>query len=256
MGRWAAGNLGRKGFVAASLADSGYDAVYAFRRGFETAGGVIAGTGITHVDPRSPGLSKLFDAIRAASPAFVYALHTGPAGADFVKAYASSGIPAPLVGGSLLVDDYLIDTMRAAAKGVKSAASWTRSDPSAANRTFSDSYRRRTGRDPDPFAILGYDAANLVVVGFQNTKRLGLGTRRLVDALSGVSIDSPRGTLTVDGSTNTVTGPLSIREVQGQLGQYRNAVVAKAPRVAAFPSELSGLSNGPTSAYFNEVLCA
>jgi branched-chain amino acid transport system substrate-binding protein len=256
-GKWAAANLGRSAFVAASLADSGYDAVYAFRQGFEAAGGVVVGTQVTHVDPRSPGLPKLFDAIRASGPAFVYALYTGPLGADFVKRYASAGLAAPLVGGSLLVEDYLIDTVGgAAAKGVKSAASWTRADSSAGNQAFSDSYSRRTGRKTDPFAVLGYDTANLVVDGFQNTKRLGWGARRLVDALAGVAIDSPRGKLTVDGSTNTVTGPLSIRELQGQLGHYQNAVVANPPLVAAFPAELSALSDGATSAYFNEVLCA
>lgn len=256
LGKRVATNIARRGFIASSLADSGYDALFAFRRGFESAGGTIAGTGLSHVDPKSPGLNELLAAIRAASPSVVYAHYTGPAGADFLKAYASSGLSAPLVGSGLLVDDYLIDTIGSASKGVKTAASWTRADPAAANKTFCDAYQQRTGRKADPFAVLGYDTAKLVVTGFQNTKQQGASPSRFVSALAGASIDSPRGTLTVDGSTNTLGGPISLRQVQGSLGQYQNVVVAALPAVPSFPSQLSDLTSGTTNAYYNEVLCA
>ena len=127
LGKWAAGKLGRKGFIAASLADSGYDAVYAFRRGFESARGTIADTDVTHVDPGSPRLTELFSAIRAASPSFVYALYTGPVGADFVKSYASSGLSTPLIGGA-------------------SSSTTTSSIPSAARRKESGASRRGRAR--------------------------------------------------------------------------------------------------------------
>lgn len=256
LGRWAAENIGKKGYIAASLADAGYDAVYAFRRAFEATGGSVADTDVTHIDPRSPGLSDLFRAIGATSPSFVYAQYTGPVGADFVKAYSSSGLTVPLLGGGLLVDDYLLGSIGNAAKGVKTASSWTPSNPATANKTFRDSYSARTGRNADPFAVLGYDTANLLVTGFQNTSRLGLAPGRLVDALAGASIVGPRGKLTVDGSTNTVVGPVSVREVQGALGQYQNVIVGATPLVAAFPAKLSPLQNGTSNAYYNEVLCA
>jgi branched-chain amino acid transport system substrate-binding protein len=256
LGKRVATNIARSGFIASSLADSGYDAVYAFRRGFESAGGTVVGSGVSHVNPKSPGLNELLAAIRTANPAVVYAHYTGPAGADFLKAYSSSGLSAPVVGGGLLVDDYLIDTIGGASKGVKSAASWTRADPATANKTFCDAYQQRTGRKADPFAVLGYDTAKLIVTGFQNTRALGFSPSRFVSALVGASIDSPRGTLTVDGSTNTVSGPISLRQVQGSLGQYQNVLVTGLPAVPSFPSQLSGLANGTTSAYYNEVLCA
>ena len=205
MGKWAAGKLGRKGFIAASLADAGYDAVYAFRRGFESAGGSIADTDVTHVDPSSSRLGDLFNAVRAVSPSFVYAQYTGARAVDFVKAYASSGLNMPLVGASLLVDDYALGAVGSAAKGVRSAASWTLADPTA-NQTFANAYRSRTGRSADPFAVLGDHTGNLVVAGFQNANRLGLAPSRLAAALAGMSIASPRGTRKFDGSTNAMTG--------------------------------------------------
>src|SRR4051794_2199436 len=56
--QWAAANFGKKAFVAASMCDSGYDTIYAFRRGFEAAGGTVVGDAVTHVNPADAGLSE------------------------------------------------------------------------------------------------------------------------------------------------------------------------------------------------------
>lgn len=63
LGRWAAQHLGRRGIVATSLYDSGYDALYAFRRGFEGGGARSS----RRTSPISPGAVRTIRRSRRSS---------------------------------------------------------------------------------------------------------------------------------------------------------------------------------------------
>ena len=254
VGQWAAANLGTRAFLASGLSDSGYDTVYAFRRGFESAGGTVVGEAVTHAD--TPGLTELFAAVRSSGANVLYGLYSGAHAAEFVQAYASSGVGAKLVAGSLAVEDYLLSALGNGAVGATSCASWTGTRATKANQNFTKAFKSRFGRAADPFAALGYDTAALVVEGARRATKSGLGLRRLVEALGGASIDGPRGTLVVDAATNTVTGTLSIRQVKRTVSGLANVDVAQAASVGTFPTALSSLAAGPVAGYFNEYLCA
>jgi branched-chain amino acid transport system substrate-binding protein len=251
-GQWAAANVGKQAFVASSLRDSGYDTIYAFRSGFEAGGGTIVGDGVTHVDPANPGLSELFAAARGSGADVIYALYSDAQATQFVQAYASSGVGAKLVAGSLAVEDYLVGS---AATGATSCASWTATRSTKANQTFTKNFKSRTGRAADPFAALGYDTAMLVAEGVRRATKQGLGLRRLIDALAGISLDGPRGTLTIDAATNTISGPLYVRQVKKGTAGLANYDVATAASVASVPDALSALADGLASGYVNEYLC-
>jgi branched-chain amino acid transport system substrate-binding protein len=255
-GSWAAANIGRRAVVAASLPDSGYDTVYAFRQGFAAGGGSVVGSPIvTHAGPGTAGISEVLAAARAAGADFIYGLYSGAAAVEAVKTWSGSDLRGriPLAGAGFMVEDYVLGQEGSAAQGVRSALSWSSALDTDANRAFQQAYRTRTGRDADPFAVLGYDTGRLVTTGVRLARRSGAGTSRLVDALAGVSVASPRGKLTVDAQTNQVRGPQYIREVQGSGGSYRNAVIARAPAVAG---SLSGLDTELASGFLNECLCA
>jgi branched-chain amino acid transport system substrate-binding protein len=253
-GLWAAANLGTRAFVASGLSDSGYDTVYAFRRGFESAGGTVVGEAVTHAD--TPGLAELFAAVRSSGANVVYGLYSGAHAVEFVQGYAGSGVGAKLAVGNLAVEDYLLSDVGTASVGATSCASWTGTRATKANQAFTKAFKSRFGRTADPFAALGYDTAVLVAEGARRASKSGLGVRRLIDALDGASIEGPRGTLVVDAATNTVTCPLSIRQVKRTVSGLANVDVAQAQVVGSFPSALGGLAAGPVSGYINEYLCA
>ena len=253
IGQWAAANVGRRAVTGSSLCDSGYDTVYAFRRGFESAGGTIVGDAVTHVDPADNGLSDLFATVRTAVPNVVYGLYSGAEAVEFVAAHAASGVSAKLVVGSFAAEDFLLSAIGDAAVGATSCASWTATRNTKANQSFGKAFKTRTGRRPDPFAALGYDTGALVAEGARRATKHGLGLRRLIEALSGVSTDGPRGTLLVDPATNTVVGPLFVREVRRGPANYD---LAPAPDVVSSPDALSSLETNPRSGYVNEYLCA
>lgn len=255
-GQWAAANLGRQAFIASCQCDSGYDAIYAFRRGFESAGGTVVGEAVTHVDPANTGLSDLFAAVRSSGAKVLYGLYSGSHAGEFVRAYSGSGVSANLVAGSLAVEDYMLSAIGTASVGAMSCASWTGTRSTRVNQSFTKVFKSRFGRAPDPFAVLGYDTAALVVEGARRATKNGLDLRRLIQALAGRSIEGPRGLLAVDGATNTVTGPLWIRQVNRTASGLVNVDVAQAPAVGSFPSELSPLAVGTVAGYLNEYLCA
>ena len=194
--------------------------------------------------------------MRSSEANVLYGVYSGAEAVEFVQASAASGVGAKLVVGSLGVEDYQLPALGSSAAGATSCASWTATRTARANQIFAKAFKSRFGRVPDPFAALGYDTAALVAEGARRATKDGLGLRRLVEALAGATIDGPRGTLAVDATTNTVTGPLWVRQVKQTKSGLSNVDVAQLPAVAGLPAPLSPLAAGTVAGYLNEYLCA
>jgi branched-chain amino acid transport system substrate-binding protein len=235
IGCWAA-RRGERALVLTSQSDAGYDSLYAFRRGFG---------GETRTIVTQPGGESLLAQLRALPrphPTVVYILASGRHAASILRAYRASGLRARVIASAFAVDDHLLPSLGASARGLTSCASW----PTAlADAEFAAAFRHKSGRRPDAFAVLGYDTALLLAAG---SRRRG----SLIEALRRAPVEGIRGTLRVDKRTNTIVGPLFLREVRGA----RNVVVGRAPAVGAFPRALAPIADETTSGYINEYLCA
>jgi ABC-type branched-subunit amino acid transport system substrate-binding protein len=248
-GRWAARNLGPRAYVAASILDAGYDTLYAFRRGLESAGGTIVRTRVTEERPSRAELSGTLRSIGQARPDFVYAMYSGDAAIDFVTAYRRSGVNRyPLAGTAFLVDDVVASRARSAVMGILTASSWSPADETGSPRAMAGV--------TDYSSVLGYEAARLIAVGTRRAHKLGTGTSGIVPALSGHAVDGLRGRLHVDAASNTVLAPLSIREVSSFRGGFAALPIERAADVPAFPAELSEMDGGLFSGWVNEYLSA
>jgi branched-chain amino acid transport system substrate-binding protein len=237
LGRWAAGNLGKQAFVASSFYDSGYDSLYAFQLGFESAGGAITSTKVTHL-PTDPGeLHTLMAAIQQAQPDLVFAAYSGSQANDFVRAYADSGLSAhiPLLGSGFLVDESLLPQQGDAALGIKTALPWARTLDLPANQAFTSAFQDFSGRPADPFAVLGYDTARLIAQCACNTS----GPDQLRQALATAAFESPRGSARMDETLLEINTPLYLREVRAGAGRLSNIVIDKLP---ALPTNNAGIA--------------
>ena len=261
LGGWAAAYLGKRTYLIASAADAGYDSLYAFRRGFQRAGGTVAGLSVTHERPRYSRLGIALAKARAAGPDFVFAHYSGQLAVEFIKAYGSSSLSSvPLAGASFLADELVLKSAGSRANGIVTAASWPLAvtalgGTSPAAQAFSTAYLARTGRVAGAFAVLGYDAAGVVIAGIRNIQASGLGTKGLIDSLAGQTVPSARGALRVDADTNTVVGDVVVRRVQVSAGTPANAIVATITGVDAFPDGLASMDRSLASGYVNEYLC-
>ena len=237
MGRWAAARSGSRALILTSQSDAGYDSVYAFRRGF----GGETRTIVTHAGEREP-LAAQLRALPRPHPTVVYVLASGRQAASILRAYRASGLRGRVIASAFAVDDHLLASLGTGARGVRSCASWT---AALGDAKFTAAYRRKSGRRPDAFAVLGYDTALLLAAG---SRRRG----RLIEALGRSPVEGLRGTMRVDRRTNTIVGPLFLREVRGA----RNVLVGRAPVVGAFPRALAPIARETTSGYINEYLCS
>lgn len=252
MGEWAARHLGRRALIASSFYESGYDSLYAFQLGFESAGGSVAETFVSHVPPDGAGWDELIAAIRRARPDLVYALYSGPLATDFVQAYAAAGLAGqiPLAASPFTVDEAFLPDHGPAALGIRSVLPWAGGLATVENAAFVAAYREQTGRTPDAFALLGYDTARLVAAGLQAAGRAG-GLRQ---ALAGLRLSSPRGSLRMDAASQQTRSPLYLREVRQGASGLENAVVGVLDAVADTDPRLQSLRSSPRTGWLHPYL--
>ena len=257
MGEWARRHVGRRAFLASCFHESGYDALPAFRRGFEAAGGRVVEMGISHVPPDGHHLAPLMEAIRRSRADCVIAFHTGGFAVDFLRAYERAGLSGrmPLLGSTFLGEPAGLRALGKAALGMRSCVAWAPSLANAANREFTHAFREQTGRDPDSFAALGCDTAQWVVAAAAAAG----GVRRpeaFRAALGSARIAGPRGILTPAAGTRQGCPPLYLSEVRQQGGRLYNAVVAELDGVSPRDRRVAALSAGPRSGWTHAYLNA
>jgi branched-chain amino acid transport system substrate-binding protein len=243
MGRWAAQHLGKRTFIASSFYESGFDGIYAFRLGFESSGGRILGTGISHM-PGAPDLSDILKEAGQLSPDFVYALYCGREAAEFIAGYASSGLSGriALAGSPFMTDESVLEIAGPAAAGIKTCFPWAVTLDTPENKEFVTLFTRKTGRRPDAFALLGYETAGLIASA--------TGQPRFAEALRESRFSGPRGIVTL--ADKTVPDSMFLREVRTSDGRMVNTIVSQVE--ADCP--VSGQTAGTRSGWVNPYLCA
>jgi branched-chain amino acid transport system substrate-binding protein len=255
MGRWAARHLGRRVFIAASLFESGFDSIYAFRLGIESLEGTVVETHVPH-NGGTENPAAVISAIKDKNPDFVFALYSGREAKDFVAAYATSGLAEriPLAGVPFMVDDGILKEHGSSAFGIKSCFPWTAALQTAENKTFISAYRAKTGRMPDAFAVLGHDTAGLIAaalnkVGSTYTKG------NMVSVLGNAEFMSPRGLLKMDARTNTIAGPLYLREVSAGVDGPENMPIGRMDTVSELDGRVRDLRVAMRTGWHNAYLC-
>jgi branched-chain amino acid transport system substrate-binding protein len=252
LGAWTAQNLGRRVMVISSFYESGYDGLYAFQRGVESAGGYVLGTQITHLPADKSGLDNTLHAIQNQKPDVVFAAYCGQAGVDFLQAYRRAGLAerVPLVGSSFLVEEFISADLGQAAFGVKTCQSWAVNLADSANQEFQKAYQKSTGKAADIFAALGFDSAGLLVEALNLARGQVDSAQSLIHALERTSFEGPRGPLIMNANTHATNSRLYLREARRIDGYPANAVLG----VLTGPD--LPLKYGVKTGWLNSYLCA
>ena len=251
LGKWAATTLGRSAIIASSYHDSGYDTSYAFRMGYEAAGGKVLASYVTHRPAADVGLSALMASIKQNKPNLVFASYYGQAAVDLLNAYARAGLSRsiPLVGTAFLVDQAVVKSVGSAAAGVRTAMSWAASLDTAENQAFVGAYQLKTGKSPDAFALLGYETAHLVLAAVD--RQAGSVT----DALATAGFSGPRGAVAMNASTHTTSGPHYLQQAKQQGINIHNVVLSALPAVGEHDGEVAALRSSLKTGWSSSYLC-
>jgi branched-chain amino acid transport system substrate-binding protein len=211
-----------------------YTQVFGFMAEFCKAGG--------HVPSKSwvPIGNKDFSSVIAAIPDDVDAIYVALGGADgvnFLSQYQQAGGKAPLIGGSITVDQTVLTSkgkIHDVMIGTPSAGPTADSNDSPAWKAFSEAYKKQPGAFPSPslFAHGYYIDMKAALLGLEEVKGdVSDGGAKLRAALSKLSFDTPTGKVSLDENRQAIADMFLTEVAKAPDGTLYNKLVKVIPQV-------------------------
>ncbi|HEX4928434.1 MAG TPA: ABC transporter substrate-binding protein [Burkholderiales bacterium] len=233
LGAWAVKKGGlHKVYTMVSDYGPGHDAEQAFQNGFKSAGGEVIGS--VRFPPNNPDFAAFVQRAKDQNPEGIFVFVPGGAQpAALGKALAERGIDArktKVMGQLELASEEARKAMGDTALGIITSAHYDDNLDSARNREFVKAYNGLAGRNPNFFAVGGYDGMHLI---YEALKKTGGKTdgQALVDAAKGMKWESPRGPIAIDPETRDIVQTVYIQRVEKVGGELKNVVVDKVENV-------------------------
>ena len=232
LGTWAEKNGVKKAYTMVTDYGPGIDAEGAFQKGFKTAGGDVVGS--VRMAVANPDFSAYVQRAKDLDPQGIYVMIPGGAqpGA-FGKALAERGIDpkkTKVMGQLEIGDEHALASMGDQAVGIITAAHYDYNLKNKTNESFVKAFNAEFKRNPDFFAVGGYDGMHLIYGALAKTKGNTDGDA-LIAAAKGMKWESPRGPISIDPETRDVIQTVYIQKVEKVGGKLENVVIAKFPDV-------------------------
>ena len=218
---WAAKNQIRKVVTLVSDFGPGNDAEKFFVSQFQLNGGVVAEKLRTPL--RSPDFAPVLQKVRDASPDALFVFLPSGQGAQFMKQFGERGLDKAgirLIGTGDITDDDQLNEMGDVALGVVTSQHYSAAHPSPMNKKFVADFQAMNKFRPNFMAVGGYDGMRLIAKGLEGSK--GAGGDALLAAMKGQILESPRGTILIDGQTREIVQDIYTRRVERRDGQLWN----------------------------------
>jgi branched-chain amino acid transport system substrate-binding protein len=225
MALWAAKNGVKRVYTAVSDYGPGLDAEAAFIKAFKGAGGEIIDS--VHIPLKSPEFAPYIQRIKDAKPEAVFLfLPAGEQGIAFMKGFKERGLAEAgikLLATGDITDDSVLEAMGDSTLGLITSFHYSAAHDSAENRAFIKAYGEANGTKmrPNFMAAAGYDGMAAIYQALQKTGGSTDGDK-VMAALKGMKIDSPRGPITIDAETRDVDQNIYIRKVEKVNGGLYN----------------------------------
>ena len=232
-GSWLATKGGaKKAYTMVSDFGPGIDAEGAFQRAFKAAGGEIIGS--VRMPVANPDFSAFIQRAKDLNPESIFVFVPGGAQpAAIGKAFAERGLdPAKIkiMSTGEAVDEQAIKAMGDVSIGRLSAWHYDYNLKSKKNADFVKAFNDEFKRNPDFFAVGGYDGMHLI---YESLKKAAGKTDgdSLIAAAKGMKWDSPRGPISIDPATRDVIQTVYIRKVEKAGGAIVNVDFDKVENV-------------------------
>ncbi len=225
MATWAIKNKVRK--VVTLVADyaPGIDAETAFKTNFIGGGGQVIES--IRVPLRNPEFAPFIQRIKDARPEAVFLfLPAGEQGVAFMKGFRERGLAEAgirVIATGDLTDDHVLPAMGDATLGVITSFHYSMAHDSPENKVFLKAFAEANpgaGR-PNFMAVAAYDGMRAIYEALKKTGGATDGDKMLA-ALKGMKIASPRGPILIDPDTRDVVQTVYIRRVEKVGGELYN----------------------------------
>ncbi len=215
-GTWLATKGGaKKAYTMVSDFGPGIDAEAAFQRAFKAAGGEIIGS--VRMPVANPDFSAFIQRAKDLNPESIFVFVPGGAQpAAIGKAFAERGLdPAKIkiMSTGEAVDEQAIKAMGDVSLGRLSAWHYDYNLKTKNNPAFVKAFNDEFKRNPDFFAVGGYDGMHLIYEALKKTGGKTDGDS-LVEAAKGMKWESPRGPISIDPATRDIVQTVYIRKVE------------------------------------------
>ncbi len=220
--QWAPKNGIRKVVTLVSDYGPGHDAEKVFIEHFTRSGGQILES--LRVPLRSPDFAPFLQKVRDARPDALFALFPAGVGTQLMKQFAERGLDKAgirLIGQGSIVEDEILNGMGDVALGVVTSDHYSAAHDSEANRRFVAEFKKaNNGQRPSLMGLAGYDGMRVIYQALEATK--GAGGEAMVNAMRGMTFESPRGPFLIDPETRDVVQNVYIRRVERVGGELYN----------------------------------
>jgi len=193
---------------------AGKESTDGFKESFEKAGGKV----VKHLALPFPNVEfqPLLTEIASIKPDVVYTFFAGGGAVKFVQDYHAAGLrkTIPLVGSGFLTDGTL-EAQGESAQGLLTTLHYADGLNTKRDNDFRADYAKSFPKmPPDVYAVQGYDAAQILAAGLKAVNGDVTKKDAMRAAMSGATIDSPRGTFKLSKAGNPIQD-FYLREVKG-----------------------------------------
>ena len=223
-GTWLATKGGtKKAYTMVSDFGPGIDAEAGFQRAFKAAGGEIVGS--VRMPVANPDFSAFVQRAKDLNPESIFIFVPGGAQpAALGKAFAERGMDPKkikIMSTGEPVDETAVKALGDLALGRLSAWHYDYNHKSKMNEAFVKAFNAEFKRNPDFFAVGGYDGMHLIYEALKKTGGKTDGDS-LVAAAKGMKWESPRGPISIDPATRDIVQNVYIRKVEKVGGHIVN----------------------------------
>jgi branched-chain amino acid transport system substrate-binding protein len=224
LGTWAAtkGKI-KKAYTMVTDFGPGIDAETSFQKAFKAAGGEVIGS--VRMPIANPDFSAFVQRAKDMNPESIFIFVPGGAQpAALGKAFAERGMDPnkiKIMSTGEAVDETAVKNLGDLALGRLSAWHYDYNHQSKMNQDFVKAFNAEFKRNPDFFAVGGYDGMHLIYEALKKTGGKTDGDA-LIAAVKGMKWESPRGPVAIDPATRDVVQNIYIRKVEKVGGQIVN----------------------------------
>ncbi|HKE40811.1 MAG TPA: ABC transporter substrate-binding protein [Casimicrobiaceae bacterium] len=232
MAEWAAKNGIKRVYTVVADYGPGLDAEKEFTTAFKAAGGEIVGS--IHTPLQNPDFGPFIQRVKDAKPEAIFLfLPAGEQGIAFMKGYEERGLKQAgikLIATGDITDDGVLEAMGDPTLGLITSFHYSAAHNSPENTAFKKAFAEVMGDKlrPNFMAAAGYDGMAAI---YEALKKTGGSTdaEKLVAAMKGMKIASPRGPIMIDPETRDVVQTVYIRKVEKVGGGLYNVEFDKFP---------------------------
>lgn len=216
MGLWAAEAVGKSAFTVGANYDAGREMAGAFKQGFMEKGGKAPieewpALGTSDFAPTITNVRGKLGEID-----MLWSFMPGGSTPRFINQVTQSGVRSAklrLNGPVFMADELFFPAMGDSAIGVLGSGHYVSSIDTPRNRAFQEAFRKKYNKVAHVVHVQGYDTAKLILATVDALKGDLRDKERVRKMMTTVSLDSPRGKISIDPKTGNVVQNVYITEV-------------------------------------------